>query len=125
MSKSVAIAIISDGKDKFLMGKRNDNGKWSCPGGHIEDNETALQGLCREVKEETGLEVVKADLIKIYFEDKITGYVFKCEVKGTIDPSNDPDKESDLWEYKDVWLTKDQLSVKWKDNWLAKYWANC
>ena len=34
-------------------------GKWSVPGGFIDYNETAEQGLSREILEETGLKIVK------------------------------------------------------------------
>lgn len=55
--KATTGAIIErDGK--ILLTKRNHEpfkGKWCCPGGHIEPNETAGDAIVREVKEETGL----------------------------------------------------------------------
>lgn len=32
---------------------------WACPSGHIEKDETPEEGLMRETKEETGLEITK------------------------------------------------------------------
>lgn len=66
----VTAAIERDGK--FLLVKRSDKednlpGKWLFPGGKVENGEDALQGLLREVKEETGLEVHdKVALIRTY-----------------------------------------------------------
>ena len=39
----------------MLMGKRRDNGKWTNPGGHLNEGESPVAGAAREVKEETGL----------------------------------------------------------------------
>ena len=53
------VLIISD-DGKLLMGKRTegvDFGKYEIPGGKMEVGELFTEGLKREVKEETGLEV--------------------------------------------------------------------
>ncbi len=66
----VTAAIEKDGK--FLLVKRSEKeanypGKWIFPGGKVEKGEDALQGLLREIKEETGLEVQdKAAMIRTY-----------------------------------------------------------
>ena len=56
-------AIIID-KDRYLLVKRSSTdrhnpNKWEFPGGSIENGEGLINSLCREVKEETGLEVTK------------------------------------------------------------------
>lgn len=66
----VTATIEKDGK--FLLVKRsaeeeNHPGKWIFPGGKVERGEDALQGLIREIKEETGLEVEdNVGLIRTY-----------------------------------------------------------
>ena len=46
-------------------------GEWDLPGGHIHHDETNLQGLKREVKEETNLKVSEAS-----FKIKINNITF-------------------------------------------------
>jgi ADP-ribose pyrophosphatase YjhB (NUDIX family) len=114
MTKVVLAIIEKDGK--FLMGKRNDSQKWTAPAGHVDENET-------EVKEETDLEVVSAELIAIHCEEKVTGYVYKVKAIGNPDCSKDVDKECSVLEYKDIWEIRKELNVPWSKNWLAKYWG--
>jgi len=56
-------AVIQDGKDRILLVKhKKERGgywqeKWICPGGGLELGETIQEGIRREVKEETNLEI--------------------------------------------------------------------
>ena len=54
------IALIDD-ENQILIGKRpfgkTFENLWEFPGGKIEKNETAIQSIIREVKEETGIDV--------------------------------------------------------------------
>ena len=53
-------AIVFDGAGRVLLvrrGKPPDAGRWSVPGGKLEPSETLVQGVAREVREETGLVV--------------------------------------------------------------------
>ena len=58
-SKQVAKAIILDGEYHFLILATDNNpqfeGHWDLPGGHVMINENVVDGLIREVWEETGL----------------------------------------------------------------------
>lgn len=49
------IVIIQNGR--VLLGKRVDNGLWGTPGGGVDDGETPLVAIVREVKEETNLDI--------------------------------------------------------------------
>ncbi|MDF2719017.1 MAG: hydrolase [Paenibacillus sp.] len=61
-----ARAIIQDEKERILLVKRSDNGAWVMPAGGMELHESILDCLKREVKEETGLNVLSAKLIALY-----------------------------------------------------------
>ena len=53
-------AIVFDDAGRVLLvrrGKPPDAGRWSVPGGKLERSETLVQGVAREVREETGLVV--------------------------------------------------------------------
>ncbi len=60
-------AIILD-RDKILLEKRKNSpgkGKWTVPGGLVELGERIEQAVIREVKEETGLDVVEPRLVDV------------------------------------------------------------
>src|SRR3954471_6608454 len=62
-----AAAVIFDEKrEKILLTRRSDNGRWCLPGGQMESGESAAETCVREVVEETGLRVEIVKLIGIY-----------------------------------------------------------
>jgi len=50
----------------LLLQRRADNGLWGLPGGGVEPGESVTDAVVREVREETGLEVVPLRLIGVY-----------------------------------------------------------
>ena len=62
-SRRVCIALTTDHRDDILMGCRNDNKSWTCPGGHAEEGEDPYEAMIREYKEETGLDVEDIKLV--------------------------------------------------------------
>ena len=56
-------AVIEDGEGRILLVKHVEarggfwQGKWICPGGKLELGETIEEGIMREVREETNLEI--------------------------------------------------------------------
>jgi ADP-ribose pyrophosphatase YjhB (NUDIX family) len=63
-------AIIEDKDEKILFIERSGEGKWGMPAGSIELNESIHECLVREVKEETGLDVLSAQAVAIYSNPK-------------------------------------------------------
>lgn len=64
---SVEAIIAKD--NKLLLLKRNNDpakGEWWFPGGRIRKGESFEATLTREVKEETGLDVIASDFINVY-----------------------------------------------------------
>ncbi|WP_323741886.1 NUDIX hydrolase [Salinibacillus xinjiangensis] len=53
-------------KNRVLLQKRSDNGKWGLPGGFMELGESVHDAARREVYEETGLTLDELELFGIY-----------------------------------------------------------
>lgn len=78
-SVSVAGIVIRD-DGKILAIQRRDNGRWEPPGGVLELGETFEAGVCREVREETGVDVEVGRLTGVYknIPSGIVALVFRC-----------------------------------------------
>ena len=64
---SVEALIVADGGLLFLKRRNHPvKGEWWFPGGRIRKGESLEDALRREVKEETGLELLEAKLINVY-----------------------------------------------------------
>ena len=109
---TAAMCIIYDKDKGILLEKRTDNGMWCVPGGALELGETLEEGLRREVKEETSLDIfnpqlfdVKAGLHMVYpNKDEVyyTDVVYEInEYVGELKP----DTESEVL----VWTPIDKL----------------
>ena len=125
-SNRIAIAYIVDNDGDILMGRRNDNDKYTQPGGHIHVGECPYEGLVRELKEEAGLDAESIKLVDCAKKNGTMLYLFKVKVdKGQeIDVSGDPDEEVDTWNYMDPNDVRDELHVPVEDNIMLKYWIN-
>lgn len=97
MDKTV-LAYIDNGNEYLMLyrnKKKNDynHGKWIGVGGHIEDGEAPNQALIREIKEETGLDVLSYklvgeiefidtdfnELMYLYIVDNYSGNLIECD----------------------------------------------
>lgn len=86
--------IIEDEQGDVLMIKRADNNNWGIPAGSLELGETIKDCIIREVKEETGLQIID------------------CQVIGV---SSNPEKETVIYPNKDIiqYFTIEFYSDNW------------
>jgi len=61
-----AAIIFDDSRQRVLLTRRTDNGRWCLPGGGMDPGESAEEACVREVLEETGLRVRVTRLIGVY-----------------------------------------------------------
>ncbi|TYS70498.1 NUDIX domain-containing protein [Sutcliffiella horikoshii] len=105
--RSCGVIIYLDKPDtRYLVVKSKTNGHWGFPKGHIEKNETDIDAAIREVKEETGLEVLIHEDFKTSMEYMISESAIRKEVilfLGTPMSSRVTIQESEIAMYK--WAT--------------------
>jgi len=116
-------AVIRDGEGRVLLVKHVEGkesfwkGKWICPGGKLELGETIEDGIVREVREETNLEIrLTVPLIpfeRIVKEGEETklhviyiDYVAEW-VGGELKPASDVGQG--------VWVRKEDISKMWTE----------
>ena len=60
--------ILIEGEKVLLVQRGNEpqKGKWSVPGGALEVGETVVEGVRRELLEETGLDVRVGGLVEVF-----------------------------------------------------------
>ncbi len=72
----VGVGGVIVSKGRTLLIKRGSpplEGQWSIPGGLLEIGETLLEGVQRELREETGIEVRPLDLIEVFERIEMDG----------------------------------------------------
>ncbi|ASW05828.1 NUDIX domain-containing protein [Rhizobium sp. 11515TR] len=59
-------AVISDEMGRLLLQEKSSGEGWSLPAGAIELGETPQQAIAREVFEETGLRVIRSEILAVF-----------------------------------------------------------
>ena len=101
-------AVCIDERGRVLLGRRAfDPGKglWDLPGGFLHEDELPLDGLLREVREETGLEIEPRDLLGFWLEP-YDGRVVLC-LAWTARAAGEGRAADDLVELR--WFAPDEL----------------
>jgi len=74
MKKASCILLIDEKNKLFLsVSLKTDKTDFNLPGGKVEKGETFKQAAVREMKEETGLDILEKDLTE-FQEDFVDGY---------------------------------------------------
>ena len=107
--------LILNEKNQLLLEKRTDNGLYCIPGGSLDFDETVIEGVKREVREETGILLNEVSLFMIQSGNKmqlsypngdVTDYMDLCfiaRVDSTdIDLNKEHDDESSLIAFYDL-----------------------
>jgi ADP-ribose pyrophosphatase YjhB (NUDIX family) len=97
------LLLVRDGRILLLRRANTDyeDGKYSVVAGHIEDGETAREAICREAREEAGIELAPDDLAfaqVVHRADRgqRVGFFFSA-IRWRGEPRNmEPHKASDL-----------------------------
>ena len=80
----IAVYALIFREHEILLALRRDTDWWNLPGGGLELGETVEEGVCREVREETGLEVEVDHLVGVYSKPQKQEIVltFLCRTLG-------------------------------------------
>jgi len=92
---SAGAVIKNDKGEILLIDRATFPFGFACPAGHVDEGETAEVTVVREVKEETGLDVTKYELIRESVTNVLANpcskgvhhhywYVYTCEVTGEV-----------------------------------------
>lgn len=115
----VAAALITR-KDGMVIILKNAREEWEFPGGQVEEGETVIQGLLREIEEEAGVHVKVGPLVGVYSrlsQPMTVNFTFLCEwVSGELRTSEESVEV--MWEQREKALekiTKPQLVDRMKD----------
>jgi len=125
MKRFACVVIHHPDDEKLILhGRRNDCGKWTLPGGSIENNESPKRAALRELMEEAGIKAYEAAFWGTKdFKDgkvKVSLYKVKCPKDLHLKVMQDPDKELNAFKFLDP-LKHGNLYVPLEQNILKDY----
>lgn len=108
----ITVSCILQSKQQILLINEAQNGKnqWDIPAGEVKKGETVYQGILREVKEETSINIKKPKLRKIYkyMSDKNNYIHYLFHLKIDKNPTiNKQDLDPDIKDLK--WFSKNDV----------------
>lgn len=94
----VSLVLVFNPEGKLLLGKRNDNGRYTTPGGHANPGESPKRAAIRELLEETALVPDSLAPLKSYHIGPTTINFFKGTSSDALTTGAfDPDEECSEW----------------------------
>ena len=106
-----AVQALLERDGRVLLAKRGIEprlGHWDLPGGFVEETETAEEAVARELREETGLELESATLLRIDIEPYADRFVFSVTFRVTA--AGDPVPADDVAELR--WFGTSELPAE-------------
>lgn len=103
-----AVQGVLERDGRVLLARRAlepHKGEWDLPGGFVEEREAPLDGLRREFREETGLDVDPVELLRIDVEPYEHRFVFS--VTWLVRGDGEPEPADDVAELR--WFAPDEL----------------
>jgi len=112
---NVTVAAVIEQSGKFLLVEENttDGVRFNQPAGHLEPNESILQGVVRETLEETAYHFKPTSLLGIYrwhHPSKDITYL-RFAFTGSLH-GHDQDRPLDKGIIRAIWLTPDEIRAK-------------
>lgn len=92
-NKRVGAVVVKNNKILLVHRFKNGSEYWVLPGGGVEDDESIEEGLRREVKEETGLDLLKFEFLGESELGEQSHFFYRCELSEGIPQMGGPEKE--------------------------------
>ncbi|AXH16379.1 hypothetical protein CP985_03265 [Malaciobacter mytili LMG 24559] len=87
MENIYVVGFINDGRNVLLIKKNRpewQNGKFNGVGGRVKENESPINAMKREAKEETGLLILKWNLLELVeYDNGVKLYVFHAKINNS------------------------------------------
>lgn len=106
----IIVGGIVEKEGKILMVQEKKKfcyGKWNIPAGHLDPNETIIEGAIREIREETGCEVIATGVAivanKVMPDDVLVEIIFSTKLVNE-DIKINPDEILDV-----KWIDKEDI----------------
>lgn len=106
------MCIIKNGDDILVMDKIDSefDNSITFPGGHVEQNESIQASVIREIKEETGIDIVNPQLkglVNFNLDNQSKEFIFVYEAECDSNISETVIKQT--YEEKTYWINKTQI----------------
>ena len=112
---NVTVAAVIRWQDRFLLVEERDHGRrvFNQPAGHLEANENLIQAASREIREETGLDLIPDGWLGTYFYTSpwraltYLRFCFYCELQAPPGEHSPQDPDNDILACH--WLTLEEI----------------
>lgn len=115
--KDEKVLVLSRSQNEMNGSYMNNQQKWDLPGGGLHFYEHAQDGLRREIKEETNLEVFVGEPVSLF--DVIKNHIHLCIFTYTCRWKSGGvalSEEHDAF----VWMTREEVALSTLPNWMKR-----